>query len=168
MDINLNGNPGTGNTFMEIHIQHVDNFYSIAPPNNNNGTRTETQATVFRPASDTALLRSEILAYVSHLRTFLADGWKGKYQQIWEDILDLDAVSASVYIPGKQQGTNFNRSLVANIIHYLDGRGAYGTGYNAARFAECLEGDRDHSVRSALGKDPADDIVSRLNSYFEL
>ena len=170
MDVNLNGNPGTGNTFMEIHIQHVDNFYSIIPAKDDNGTHAETQPaeSYTSPTGDTAPLRNEILAYVNRLRAFLSDEWKGKYQQIWEDILDLKAMSASAYNPGKQQGTNFNRSLIANVIHYLHDLGVYGTAYNAARFAEYLEGDKDHSVRSALGKNPSSDIVSRLNRYFEL
>lgn len=71
-----------------------------------------------------------------------------------------------IFNPGKQQDTNFNRNLVANIIHYLDGRGVYKDNYNAALFAQILEGDKDHSVRSALGKYPSEDIVSRLNRHF--
>ena len=166
MDINITGNPGTGNTFMEIHIQRVDHFHTASPGpiNNDKGTRTEQQSS---PPSDLALLRSDILAYVNRLRTCLADDWKSTYQKTWEDILDMKAVSAVVYTPGKQQGTNFNRSLVANIIHYLHGRGAYDGSYNAARFAEYLEGDKDHSVRSALGRAPSPDVLSRLDRYFD-
>lgn len=26
MDININGNPGTGNTFQEVHITNVQNY----------------------------------------------------------------------------------------------------------------------------------------------
>ena len=169
MDINITGNPGTGNTFMEINIQHVDNFHAFAPLNSNKGTHARPSGCAPQPndTTDVALLRSDILAYVNRLRTCLADDWKSTYQKTWEDILDMKAVSAVVYTPGKQQGTNFNRSLVAGIIHYLHGRGAYAGSYNAARFAEHLEGDKNHSVRSALGRDPSPDVVSRLDRYFD-
>ena len=174
MKIDIQGNPGTGNTFMEIHIEHVENFHTAVPDNGNGSpinkdtrARHPRQPVQQRPTEDIADLRAEILEYVNRLRTFLADQWKGSYRQTWESILDIEIVSMSVYIPGKQRATNFNRSLVANIIHYLHGRGAYGDNYNAARFAEFLEGDKDHSVRGALGRDPSDEIVSRLDRHFE-
>ena len=170
MNINITGNPGTGNTYMEIRIQHVDHFYTTSPaPINNNGTRVGQQDTPQASIHQQNIpsLRDEILAYVDRLRPHLADEWKSTYLRTWEDILDLDIVASLVYSPGKQQGTNFNRNLVANIIHYLSGREAYGKGYNAARFAGYLEGDKDHSIRSALGKNPSPDVVSRLNRYFE-
>ena len=171
MDIKIKGNPGTGNTFMEINIHHVDNLYTTAPvpSDNKDGTHAGRQGAAAQaaPPEDTALLRREILDYVSRLCTYLADGWKSSYRRTWEDILDIGVVSAAVYNPGKQQKTNFNRTLVANIIHYLQGKGAYAGNYNAALFALILEGSKDHPVRGALGKDPDAGIVSRLNRHFE-
>ena len=168
MNIDITGNPGTGNTFMEIHIQHVDHFHATAPADNDNGTRGSRQAVApqTKVPADIAPLRDDILAYVDRLRPHLADDWKSIYRRTWEDILDLDIVASLVYSPGKQQGTNFNRNLVANIVHYLSGRGAYGNDYNAAHFAWLLEGSKDHSIRGALGRDPSADIVSRLDRYF--
>ena len=32
MTIEIKGNPGTGNTFIEIHIDHVVNLYTAALP----------------------------------------------------------------------------------------------------------------------------------------
>ena len=168
MNIKIEGNPGTGNTFMEINIQHVEHFHTTAPdmPINNNGSRARTSAMTPNPQVEKDT-RSEILTYVNSLRMHLADEWKSKYNRIWEEILDIEIISASIFHSGKQQGTNFNRNLVANIIHYLSEKGVYGNAYYTAKFAEDLEGNKDHSVRSALGKNPADDIVSRLNRYFE-
>ena len=100
-------------------------------------------------------------------RTHLSDEWKYGYQRLWEDILDIKIVSEAIYTRGKQQRTNFNRNLVANIIHYLSCKGVYGRSYTAARFAVCLEGNKEHSVRSALGRDPSSDIVLRLDSCLE-
>ena len=47
MKINIKSNPDTGKTSREIHIRHVDNFYSITPAKDDNETcpETETQAT---------------------------------------------------------------------------------------------------------------------------
>ena len=169
MEIKIEGNPGTGNTFQEINIGRVENYNPNATTViNNYGTREATKAKQPGPKEqvDTYYLREEILTYVSNLRTELAPEWKSRYQQVWTDILDLDIVAASVYNPGKQQGTNFNRNLVANIVHYLNGLGAF-SDYKPAIFAERLEGDKEHSVRAALARDPDEAIVSRLNRYFE-
>lgn len=116
---------------------------------------------------DTPLLKNSILEYVSNLITELSDDWTHQYKKVWDDILDLDIVAAKVYDPGKQQGTVFNRNLVANIIYYLGQKGAFKSPYNASRMARLLAGDSDSSVRAALGKYPDEKIVSRLNRYFE-
>lgn len=170
MEIKIEGDPGTGNTFQEIHIGNVENYNPNATTviNNNYGSREKDVPSQHKPQDpvETAPIRDEILLYVSCLRTKLAEEWKSRYQKVWADILDLEAVSSKVYDPGKQQGTNFNRNLVANIVHYLNGKGAFNE-YNAAKFASLLEGTSDHSVRAALGSDPNPDIVSRLDRYFE-
>ena len=31
MEISIKGDPGTGNVFIEIHIQHVENLILVAP-----------------------------------------------------------------------------------------------------------------------------------------
>lgn len=123
----------------------------------------QTQAEV----TDKTAVRAEILAYVNKIRIFVKEDWKSRYKKMWEDILDLDVISREVYNPGKQQGTDFNRNLVANIIHFLDAQKLYKNAYNASTMAMALEGDKDHSVRGALGKDPDTAITSRLKRYFE-
>lgn len=170
MEITIKGNPGTGNTFMEINIQHVENFNpaATAVTNNYNGTRARQQdAPQIHDVISIEHIRGEILSYVGRLCICLADEWKSSYKKLWESILDMKVISDMIYNPGKQQGTNFNRSLVANIIHYLYGKGIYEGDYNAAHYAELLEGDKDHSVRRSLGMEPEPPIMSRLNHYFE-
>lgn len=117
--------------------------------------------------TDADLLKKAILDYVSVLKTELSDDWAHKYMNVWDEILDLDIVKAKVYDPGKQQGTTFNRNLVANIICYLGQKGAFKSPYNASRMARLLSGDSDNSVRAALGKTPDANILSRLNRHFE-
>lgn len=121
-------------------------------------------------ASNTAVdenIRKEIIEYACKVRYHLADEWKSRYENMWNDILDLDVVSRDIYKVGKQQGTNFNRNLVANILCYLDGLGVFGNSYNAASMAMALEGCKESSIRAALRKAPSAEIVSRLNRYFE-
>ena len=185
MKIEIEGNPGTGNSFTEVHIDKVENYNPAATtvitkhyhfdgnalPASEEAIDAAAEA-VERHAEkqddriDTTPIRSEILNYVSCIRPYLADDWKSRYMNVWEDILDLDIIASQVYKPGKQQGTNFNRNLVANIIYYLDSCGAYKDKYNASTMTVALEGDKDHSVRSALGSNPPADVVSRLRRYF--
>ncbi len=174
MEIKIEGNPGTGNTFQEINIQHADsvnpNATSVTVNHHHYGdSKTAAHKAKGNDADniDTTPIRTEILNYVSCLRPQLKDEWKNKYMKLWEAILDLDIIESQVYISGKQKNTNFNRNLVANIIHYLDDHQIYRNEYNASTMAIFLEGDKDHSVRAALGKDPSDEIVSRLNRFME-
>ena len=117
--------------------------------------------------NNTPEVREEILSYVGRLRVYVSDDWKTRYTRMWEDILALDVVASEVYNPGKQQGTDFNRNLVANIIHYLRDKGVYKSNLSVSDLAVGLEGDANHSVRGALGKAPEESIESRLNRYFE-
>ena len=120
-------------------------------------------------AIDVAPIREEIINYVSRLRPFLVDEQKSGYMKLWKEILDLDIIAGEVYNPGKQQGTNFNRSLVANIIYYMVKKNFFGdnNSYNASLFAVALEGSAEHSVRAELRTLPAADIISRLDCVLE-
>lgn len=173
MNIKIEGNPGTGNTFQEINIEHADsvnpNATSVTVTHHHYGDKKAAAKATKKDDDniDTTPIRTEILNYVSCIRPQLKDEWKSHYMKMWEGILDLDIIAEKVYAPGKQQDTNFNRNLVANIIHYLNSRGLYKNDYNASNMTMALEGDTDHSVRSALGKDPSDDMVSRLDRFME-
>lgn len=178
MEIKIEGNPGTGNTYQEINIQHVDNFNPNATTVNNNyyGTREErTAATNANPKNshddvrELSVIREEILKYVSRVSGQVADEWKSRYMKMWGEILDLQAIADKVYDPGKQQETNFNRDLVANIIFYLVKQGCYGDEkkYNASLFTVMLGHEKEDSVRASLRNMPPDEITSRLNRYFE-
>ena len=174
MNINIKGNPGTGNTYQEITIQHVENYNPAATTvNNYYGTRAPGKKAASTTPSDEAIdvapIREEIINYVSRLRPFLVDEQKSGYIKLWREILDLDIIASEVYNPGKQQGTNFNRSLVANIIYYLAKKNFFGdkNSYNASLFAVALEGSAEHSVRAELRMLPAADIISRLDCVLE-
>ena len=81
--------------------------------------------------------------------------------------MNKKVISDAIYRVGKQQGTNFNRNLVANILYYMSRHGAYGERYNAAAMAYRLENSKDSSIRAALKKDPPADIMKALDRYIE-
>ena len=121
MDINIKGNPGTGNTFQEVHIGTVQNYNPNATTviNNNYGDKPKSA-----PAPDKTMqqaeceqLKSEIMEYVSRIKKYVADKWKNRYETIWRSVLDIPEVENLVFCPGKQKNTLFNRNLVANIIY---------------------------------------------------
>jgi len=180
MKIEIEGNPGTGNTFTEVHIGQVQNYNPAATTVVNNyysdGTATDSlskdkvASTIPNRSPkypiDTRPIHVEILRYVSKVRPLLADEYKSHFHDLWTDILAIPEVDAEVYTPGKQQGTNFNRNLVANLLHQLGEHGFFGQ-YNAAAMARQLEGDSDHSVRSALGTSPARVIYNKVEKLLE-
>jgi len=181
MDVKIEGNPGTGNTFQEIHIGTVQNYNPNATTVvNYNGVRAPDEASAKKKAEpktvkamlerdqiDTTPIRTEILNYVSCLRPHVQKEKQAHYMQLWDKILSLEVVESEVYDPGKQQGTNFNRNLVANIIHFLDYFDFYAEVYNAAAFTFALEADKDHSVRAALTKDPSEAVKKAVDNLIK-
>ena len=162
MELKIEGNPGTGDTVQEIKIGYVENYVPNATTviNNHYGDSKKVQPRVEPQPSDVALSmrRSEILEYVGRIKPFVADAWKERYNATWQSLLDLPAVAAVIYETGKQKDTSFNRNLVANLIYIMCDQGII-TESNAAKLAEILEGDKDHSVRAQLRKEPTDAIL---------
>lgn len=159
MDIRIEGNPGTGNHFTDIHIQHVETYAPNATTviNNHYGDKKP-----LRQPSDAAgkeverlRCRSEIMQYVDNLRPFVASPWKNRYESIWQDIMDIPEVAAAIYDPGRQKDTVFNRNLVANIIYIMYSNDVL-TEKNATSLTKALEGNKDHAVRAQLVKEPDD------------
>ncbi len=169
----IEGNPGTGNTFINIKTAYnvnpnatkVENTFIIG--SREEGEKAVVEATggkkigqmtlremLKKDMIDTGNIQKEILNYVSCIRPKLKGTMDKKYETLWATIVEHEAFAIDLYDPGKQQCT-FNRNLVANIIYYLDGKGFYEEPYSAAAMTRALEGGEDqHPVRSALGKDP--------------
>ena len=104
-----------------------------------------------------------IIDYVMRLHPLhVREEWREKYQALWEEILELPAVSATIYNKGKQQGTTFNRNLVANILHLMAEKKVLALTANATKMAEMLEGDTNASVRAQLGVMPPKEIKESI------
>ena len=105
------------------------------------------------------LSQKSILDYVMRLHpSHVRQEWQDKYQALWEEILGLSAVADKIYNPGRQQGTTFNRNLVANILHLLAERRVLTINANPTEMAKLLEGDANASVRAKLGEMPEREI----------
>lgn len=171
MKIDIKGNPGTGNTFQEYNIQHIGNFNPNATVVNNKYIYSDKSQTDESHNSDkhhdNDALRVDILEYVSRIKPDVADAWKQVFDKLWNQILDIPEVSEKVFDHGKQQGTNFNRSLVANIIHFIGSDHNMILGYNASKIAIKLEGSATHTVRNSLGCDPEKAICGEISSLLQ-
>ena len=106
MDVKIEGNPGSGNSYYEYHINKVETFAPNATTviNNYYSDRKPAQATLSK-AEENALLiqrQHEILDYVGSLKPFVAFEWKNRYESMWRSILALPEVAAAVYEPSRR------------------------------------------------------------------
>lgn len=167
MEINIKGDPGQGNTFQDIHIDHVDNFNPNATTvvNNYYGDKQKSVPAAEKVLQDAERekRKADILQYVAKLSQYVSKDWKNRYETLWKNILALPEVEAEVYEPGKQKGTTFNRNLIANIICMMVRTEVFTTN-NATHLTIVLEGDKEHSVRNQLREYPQnDDIKEKIN-----
>ena len=159
MNVKVEGNPGTGNTYQEFHIHNVEQFNTGNATVTNHFHNDHKQSQPKVTSNDTIQRKSEILQYVGNLKEFVADEWKNRYESIWREILHLSVVSECIFNPGKQKDTTFNRNLVANIIYILCENNIIKEN-NACTLAKALEGDKDHSVRGQLYNKPDDTRIT--------
>lgn len=162
MDINIKGNPGTGNTFQEVHIGTVQNYNPNATTviNYNYGDKPKAMSSPDNNMTDDERehLMTEIMTYVSRIKQYVANEWRNRYETTWRSVLNIPEVKRIVFSPGKQKDTLFNRNLIANIIYIMCNAGFY-TDTNATALTIALEGNNEHSVRGQLAKEPADELL---------
>ena len=196
MKIEIEGNPGSGNTFIE-HVENLNTaattvitkHYHINSPITSAdeealdvaGEKAEAEEQqpkdiAAKPGRkkakelvDTEVVREEILTWVSRVRPMLDDVWKAKFPKIWEDILEMQEVKDKIYDWGHQKKTNFNRYLVGNILYFIfEDCGAWSEDkeYNASAVCMKLIDTTEHQLRKELSKYPPDDVKKRLHNYF--
>lgn len=183
MDIKIEGNPGTGNTFQEIIIHNAQNVnpnattvinYNYGASNEASSDGGQMQEDKGRKSNnaqeDVAVkpyLIKDILNYLKPLSGLIHPDRKDVFEKMWEGILNLNAVKPFLAKRGKQKRTNFNRTLIARILHHLDARKMYAKPYKASDFARALEGKYEASVRGELGKFPSDNICYEIDRFLE-
>jgi hypothetical protein len=112
--------------------------------------------------------KERIINYVDRLEPMVKKEFRDNYYELWNGILDLKEVKESVYDKGKQQGTTFNRNLVAQIIHQIKDK-VYVATANTVQMAECLEPEKgaNHPVRQKLGEVPCKTIKKSVDKYMK-
>ena len=97
------------------------------------------------------------MEYVGRLKDMVTPAWEERYMELFKRIFALPQVRLNIGIIGKQQGTTFNRNLVANFVQImLQEHDIFEPSANPSRMAEKLENNKDHSVKAALGAVPED------------
>lgn len=185
MKIEIEGNPGTGNHFTEVHIGNIENNFpnvtavniikdtdgqrTVVESNGNGGGNNATPPTANRGRE---AQRQDIIQYVGKTLQLVRYDWKTKYMDLWEDILDLPAVNAVVYQKGRQQNTSFNRKLVLHIICYLgnhadEGIGIFERTYVASHVALQLGDGCEKTTRPELGFKPEKSIQVAIDELMD-
>ena len=108
-------------------------------------------------------LRQSVIDYVNRLMPVVTAKYREDYSKIWLDILEEEAVSSVIYDPGKQQGTVFNRNLVAQISRMMAIDGIIVKETKDVAMAELLEPQRGkhHPVRKQLAFIPDDNKIKK-------
>lgn len=97
------------------------------------------------------------MEYVGRLKEMVTPAWADRYMDLCEQIFALPQVRINIAVVGKQQGTTFNRNMVANVVQMmLLENDIFLPTANPSRMAEKLENNKDHSVKAALGAVPQD------------
>lgn len=172
----IEGNPGQNNTFIHIgtaynvnpNAKEVHNTFNIYSHEESEAAVKE--ATGTKPGDkklgnmtlrdmlkedyiDTGNIQKLIMNYVSRIRPYVKDEMDKLYIYLWTVILDHEVFKVELYDPGKQK-CHFNRNLVGNIMHYLDGKGFYKKPYNQSEMTRAVEGDADNPVRKGFREYP--------------
>ncbi len=181
MKIEINGNPGTGNTFTEVHIGHIENSFPNVKAVNIIKDGSSKTTTIVSEGDDNSpkghplsadrdkeAKRQDILKYVGQTLPLVRYGWKDRYMNLWEDILNLPDVDAVIYRQGRQQHTSFNRKEVLHIICYLGkhadgGIGIFERNYVASNVALQLADGCEKTTRPDLGFKPEKSIQCAID-----
>ena len=169
MEINIKGNPGTGNHYTEVNIGHIENNFpnvtEVTIVKDHEGKTITTRTTDSGIPTDglnhetspnREARRQDILNYVGKTLPLVHYQWKDKYMDLWADILNIPEVNAIIYNKGHQQHTSFNRKEVLHIICYLGkhadgGIGIFEERYVATYVARQLADGCEKSTRPELG-----------------
>ena len=112
-------------------------------------------------------VKDAIIDYVGRLKPMVRQELLDRYDQLWSGILELKEVKTQVYNSGKQQGTIFNRNLVAQITHLMGDTIFVST--NTVKMANYLEPSKgcDHPVRQKLGEAPEKEVKKSVEEYIK-
>lgn len=172
MDLNINGNPGTGNHYTEVHIGHIENNFpavkEVTIITGADGKEVITKTEEVESASPSSVAdspddrqgkRTLIMQYVEKTLPFVKFKWQDKYMELWNDILNLPEVEAVIYDRGRQQSICFNRYALCHLINYVGSKAVDGYGifekYNATHIAAAFKDNAEQITRPQLYYQPS-------------
>ena len=148
-----NGQMNVGGGTIHVHVQGKQQVTEEQPEN-----------ATCNPQPD----KKSILDYVMKLHpVYVRKEWQDKYEELWKQIMELPAVAEKIYDKGRQQGTTFNRNLVAGILHLMAERKVFVPTAHATKLAEVLEGDANASVRAKLGEMPPKEVKDAVEEWLK-
>ena len=59
------------------------------------------------------------MEYVGRLHEMVTPAWSSHYMDLFKQIFALPQVRVNIAVVGKQQGTSFNRNMVANVVQMM-------------------------------------------------
>lgn len=183
MKIQIEGNPGTGNTFQETNIGYIENNFPALKEmtiiktadgqkiTTKTGEELSALSSVANTPDDKEGKRADILKYVEKTIPFVRYQWKDSYMELWNDILDIPEVDALVYNKKRQKRTSFNRRALCHIIFYVGSQVLNGIGlfekYNATHISLAFGDGAEKSTRPELGFLPEIEIRKAIDKLLE-
>lgn len=173
MDINIKGDPGTGNSFTEIKIENggiYQNLPNVTTVNNTTNIYGDGKAAA-RTGGDIddkekQILKTAILQFVGKLKEKVTKEWLDDYDTLWVSVLAIPEVDAAIYKKGNQQNIHFNRQLVGSIVRVMLDKGVFVSTTNPTELAPLI-GVGSGSFRKEMGKYPSDEIVKAVKELIE-
>ena len=148
-----NGQMNVGGGTIHVHVQGKEHV-----------VEEQAENATCNPQPD----KKSIIDYVMKLHpVYVRKEWQDKYEWLWKQILELPAVADRIHDKGRQQGTTFNRNLVANILHLMAEKKVLTITANATKMAEVLEGDANASVRAKLGEMPPKEVKDAVEEWLK-
>lgn len=171
---NINLNPGGGIAHQEIHIHGtVEQVYTAATSVTNTynyydkGAKPQGE----KAAIDRATAKKEILKDVELLVDLVRKPRRPVFMDLWNDILELKEVKYDFNIPGKNEDKQYNRKLVAGIIHFIgsDENNCLGwfDKYNASEITRILLKSSKKSIRGELGAQPSAEVREAIKKLIK-
>lgn len=172
MNIKIDGNPGTGNTFQELVFNGpVQNVNPNATQVVNNYYGMPKRGQEAEPVVDKATVRKKKLEDVSKLLNLLKKAKQTIWMDLWNDILELSEVKYDVYDHGHNHDTIYSRKLVAAIIHFIGsaekGCLCWFTKYNDSEITRTLGYKGGASIRCELGGNPSAEVMEAIKKLIK-
>lgn len=172
MDIKIEGNPGTGNSYIQITVEQggVNNVNPAATTVNNTtiiyGDGKDALYGDDMDDREKQIIKTAILEFVGKLKAKVRSEWVNKYDTLWVSILALPEVDAEIYNKGNQHHVLFNRQLVGKIVKVMLDKNVFVEGTTPTDLSTLIVSGNE-SFRKEMGKYPSDDLHQTIKDLID-